>query len=860
MVILSNRQNGNFTDASTWGIVNNASIQLTATTFSGSTTGYVESAGFIPGAVTVDGISLFLERRVSSVGTFSVRLAQGGVTVPGTEVTINTVDIDVNTFGWTFFKFASDVTLLAATTYTVSVRSSTSATVSVGRNATAGNWARFLRTTTTSTPLATDSFIISGEHLSPGVYNILTVTCDNTSATVFGALSINPNGVFVSATTASTAFQLRLLGDVTIRGNALLQIGTLADPIPDSSSFILQLNQGGVNVQFGIIITANGTFKTYGAVKTGRALLAADAAVAATSLTTNVETNWFNGDQIVIAPTTAVVAQLEARTLSADAVGTTITVPALTFAHQGTGDFVGELGNLTRNVKIQSDSSSFGTYLLTSGASTVDLNFTELTQMGSNTANRRGVDVLTSTGSFNMNGCALHRFRTSAFGLIMNQSNNNNITITDTILYLINIGIQSAISITNTNFNLTDIWFFNAPSTFGHPGGIISGLMGTGAGNALTFNSTSNLGITVSNLIAHGNSAAGVTISSSTLTPQTYSNIRTWRNVRGLNPVGSSNVIINNHTSYGNASGISVANCVNLLVENSTYYASTGVLQPVGVQCETTSINTMFNNCTFGLPTTHVTGDVSFSNDRAWHDVKFNNCLFNSTTEVANTSRLAQNSFIGSSRHDQTAGVHRGWKRTATLNSDSIIQATPPLSVRITPSVNTAKTNSSVKGFAIPTGKTATVSVLVRRSVAGDGTAYNGALPRLWLRQNNSAGISNDILLATATAASLGAFEALIGSIPAATDNTVNFIYLDCDGTAGWINVDKWSLVINDGTANSTNISYEDYWQDGLSYLGVNTTLTNNTNQETYWLDGQPVQQLYPVSAIQTGRFFLLFE
>lgn len=861
MATLSNRQNGNFTAASTWGIVDPVSLLNNATNSNVTTTSYVESSTFTPGAITIDALALNLNGVAINSGTFSVRLALGGVTVSGTEVTINVADINANTVGWTLFRLAAPVTLLAATAYTISVRSSVASTVSVFRNPTAGNWNRFLRTTTTSVPLATDVFFVTGQHTSPGVNSALTVTCDNTAATVFGGMEIGEKGIFTAATTAATAFQIRLLGNVFVRGNATLQLGTLADPIPASSSFIFQINQGGINVNFGLTLTANGIFRTYGAAKIGRALLTADAAVAATSLTTNVATGWLSGDEIAIAPTTNVPGQLEARTLSANAVGTTVTVPALTFAHQGTGDFVAELGNLTRNVKIQSDSATFGTYIINSGASVVDLNFTEFREMGSATANRRGFDVLTSTGSFNMNGCALHRFQATAFGLLINQASNNNITILDTVLYLITSGIQTAAAITGTNFTFTNVWTFNAPVLFGHPGGTISGLVGTGSGaTPISFVATANLGLLITNIVAHGNTANGIAISTATQNPQLFSNLRTWRNLRGINPNGSSNVLIDGHVAYGNSIGIAVSNCVNLVVENSTYYGSTASLQPNGVVCEITSFNTTFNNCSFGFPTTHLAGDVNFSNPRAWHDVKFNNCLFNSTTEVSSLFNLPQNALISSARHDQTAGVHRAWRRTATLSSDSVIQSSPPRSLRLTPSVAAQKTPSPLKGFAIPAGLTATVTVTVRRSVAGDGTAYNGALPRLWLRQNNSAGIANDILLATATAASLGQFEVLTGVIPAATDNTVNYVYVDLDGTAGWVNIDRWTLSINGGTANATNLSTEDFWQDGLPFLGVNTTLTVNTNQETYWLDGVPVQQLYPTSTLQTGRFFAFFQ
>jgi len=88
-------------------------------------------------------------------------------------------------------------------------------------------------------------------------------------------------------------------------------------------------------------------------------------------------------------------------------------------------------------------------------------------------------------------------------------------------------------------------------------------------------------------------------------------------------------------------------------------------------------------------------------------------------------------------------------------------------------------------------GKTIRVGVWVRKSVIGDGAAYNGNLPRLLLKVNSATwtGIT-DLVLATASAASSGAFEYISGVTPVALDNAAFEIVVDCDGTAGWVNVD----------------------------------------------------------------------
>lgn len=125
-------------------------------------------------------------------------------------------------------------------------------------------------------------------------------------------------------------------------------------------------------------------------------------------------------------------------------------------------------------------------------------------------------------------------------------------------------------------------------------------------------------------------------------------------------------------------------------------------------------------------------------------------------------------------------------------------------------------------------GTVSTDSVKVRKSVAGDGTAYNGNFPRLILKANPSAGstYNSDIVYATVTVASNGAWETLSYTLPVAvTDNIGMEFYVDCDGTTGWINVD--------------------------------TFVSNNNNSITYYLNGEPVQDIVVASGGETSFIFL---
>jgi hypothetical protein len=481
--------------------------------------------------------------------------------------------------------------------------------------------------------------------------------------------------------------------------------------------------------------------------------------------------------------------------------------------------------------------------------------------MGSATANKRGIDVLTTTGSFTVKGCSFYSFQASSFGMLCNQVANANITIDDIVMYsMANIGLQIS-AVTSSTVSITNSFFFSASTTFTMENGTISGITTTGGATPFNFNGLVSGGITISNITSHSNSAAGISIGSNSFVAIPFSNLTAWRNTtRGIFISGASNISLDTVVAFGNVTaGIDITTSVLVSIKNATLNGGTTLVQPIGIQLNSSSLQVFVDNSSFGATTAHTTGDISIV-ARQWHDAIFNNCIFGSTTEIASQTNLAVNAFIGSSKHDQTIKTHKTWKKFGTVTYDSVISASPSSSQRMTPNSATSKVYTTDKTFSIPSGKTANVTVGVRRSVVGDGTAYNGSLPRLWLRSNNSAGISTDTLLATATAASSGAFEYITGSIPAADDNTINTLYIDLDGTTGWVNVDAWKLDIINGSANSTNINLEGFWNDGKSFPTVNTTLVNNSGTETYWINGFPTEELFQISSIQTGRFFLVFD
>jgi len=546
---------------------------------------------------------------------------------------------------------------------------------------------------------------------------------------------------------------------------------------------------------------------TGGAVITNSALLAADAAAGATSLTTNVSTGWKSGNVIALASTTQTRAQCESKALTADAVGTTLTIAALTNAHNGTVLIQAELINLTRNVSIFSTSTVNQTYVSVGAGSIVDFESTEFYNMGAATASKRGIDLATTTGTATINNCSIHDFNVaSSLGINCNTAANAGITISNTVLYNIsNNGINTTAGTTTTNTVNNVICILSGASCFN-----FANLMGTitnitavgGSTRGMLVAQTLASGVmgTINNLTAHSNSGPGVDFSGLTNfgnNPYGYiSNITAWRNTTyGFVLNNTFDIIVDTGSIFGNATAgwQYGGSCGTTFVRNMVVNAGTTFPQPVGCAVGNDTKETYVDNCTFGATLTHSTGDVNVSAANIYARIFFRNCLMNSATPVASSSTLVEGSQISSARHQQTAGNHKTWKKFGTTTPDVSIYNKASPSERLTPNSAVNKLMSGYKKIAVPNGQTAVINVYVRKSVAGDGSAYNGNQPRLIQKADAATGNNTDVVLATATNAANGAFQLLTATIAAVNDDCVVQFYIDCDGTTGWVNVDDWS-------------------------------------------------------------------
>ncbi|MBA3761719.1 MAG: hypothetical protein H0X04_00050 [Chthoniobacterales bacterium] len=665
--------------------------------------------------------------------------------------------------------------------------------------------------------------IVCGELTGSGTGTDYTVTMDNTATTTFGKMDISRRGSLVSQLTAATNYYLKLAGNLELNEGGTLQIGTSGGAMPADSTFTIEF-VSTTAAEFGF--TRNGGIcQMQGATKTPWANLAADAAAAATSITLDVSpTGWRSGDVLAFAPTTAISTQAESKATTGAPVGATVAVAAITNAHGGSAatGVIGEVGNLTRNIKIKGTSAALTGYVSLqsfSGATarTCDMYYVEFFNLGSALSLRRGIDIGNNVGVTNFVGNAIHTCTVASATAINHPAATTGANLIDNNVTYNAGGSTStsqgaALNVTATTGVpvITNNLFILAAAT-GSPLVFLSDIGCTFTGNhtagcpaaGVTYSETATLGTHSNN---HSHSNVGNVRLLSAPSGGTMSGYKIWRSADvGLDLLtGAVNTTFDSFTFFGNVSaGLYMrGRLYSSLFLSCVFNAGTGDTQPRGILVSTDVGGSLeFRDCDFGVTQAHSSADlaaqVAHMGVLCHFDIGMENCRLASATQVANQSTWGATSIVKSWKHGQVSGANRAWKPNGTLTQDSAIFQTASPSLRLTPNsaslpLQSGDHNSDVTAN-MDSAATAVVTVWVRKSVVGDGTAYNGNQPRLMLRTNRPAGITVDTVIATAAAAA-GAWEQLSGTLPAPTDNTVYELFIDCDGTAGWVNVDDWGL------------------------------------------------------------------
>ncbi len=846
---------GNWTAAATWGVCATGTMDsevgsdTVTTAYSGT-----RSSTFTPGAVTVSHLACKLANRTGTTGTFSISLRNATIGaddfVTGTECTINCSDLpaavtaDANG-GWVVFKLSSPVLLLAATLYNVQVKTSSATQVVVFTNGTTDNVSRLIVTTTTQAPVAGDDMVVGREWTGAGASNARAVTMDNTASTDFGsattavgtpALAISDGGTLTWGVAASTAYLLKISGNVVVYMGGTHNQGTSGTPTPSGSSTELRFDCG-TNVDFGLTVRNLGTDNFYGTkgVTAAYTKLTANAAAAATVLTVISTTGWEVSDELAIATTTRTATECETKTILTVDSATQVTLTAgLTNAHSGTndanGDIRAEVASITRNARRNGTSATLQGYIDIKATATVNWSKCQCKWMGSGTGNKRGVQTATTTGTFTMTLSVLREFVvTSSLFYVSGISGGSGISITKNVMYSIdyvpfhtgdggsnamvcddnicilsvgstginafhiqttltgsfkrNISVgQRAASATSAQFG-----FISGSDTI-HPDGVIADLEGHGgAGSGIIFNQTTALVINIGG------------------TNRFYRN-----SSYGINSNGTGgHVSVTAANMFGNTTAGLLLQDGFLLLPSATFNAGTTLTQPIGIAVGAAGAGIVkLRLSSLGLTNAHATADISTTNANTTQVIGHDVTLGSTNKVVLALPRPIGENYpaITILKYGGVAGDHRVWKYGGrltgtqpihTFETDTTIFSTASPSLRMYPGYAARKLRSNIFRVAVASGATLTPSVKVRSSLvsAGDSATYNGAYARLILLENQAAGITADTVLDTATAANEGAFETLTGTTASVTADAILEFVVDCDGTVGWINIDDFSCV-----------------------------------------------------------------
>lgn len=844
MSFLISAATGNFTAAATWKVADTTMFLDSYAGSTATTTSYVASTASMPGAITIDGVGLnFLSRVASPVGTLSCELYNSTDALSVQVVTVNVSDINVEG-GWHIFGF-SPISLLAGKNYTTRVKSSTASEVTVLRDATAGNWSRVLRTTTTAAPAAGDNLCVSGQLTGAGASTSYTVTMDNTNATIFGTVSatvpsvtINNYGSLVWGTAASTNYRLRIAGMMWCNGGSTQTIGTSGTPMPITSTASLEF-VNAANVDGGLEVHQNATFTTYGTLlrTVNRCFLNADASVAATTLTTDVATGWKAGDVIGIASTTRTAAQLEEFTLGVDAVGTTVTLPSgLAYAHSGTAGRQAEIVNVTRNIKITGTSATLSAYVWAKDGSIVNCDQTEFTLLGSLTAGKRGIqcDNTVALGALPVfTDCSMHDYLSTvsqAIGIQLGKIGAGAIARRCDFMNSGWMGIYMQYIPVAVGTLADDCWFIGAIGQASSYGIYFNdGASATNnriAGHANPFGVTSTTAVTLGTVSGNTVHSCGTGPSFTAVANSSATGWTIWRtNAMGVTMLNCNNFDVDVIESVGNTSAsITMNGNKRCRVKLASAKGEAGYTQAFNIYIPGNNPDSVVYDSVFGAasaPGAATSGDIVTTGAGA--DLIFQNTQFLSPTEFS-ISTYGIGIGYRSEKHQGVAGSNKYVRYEGTMTRDTTIYDTGgTASLRVTPTQAATKVRTEPSWTtSVLSGATVAPSVRIRKSVVGDGTAYNGNQPRLMLRANPVGGITSDTVIATCAGAA-GSWETVTGTSPAAAENTRFEFYVDCDGTTGWINIDNMAM-------ESANTSSFDIWANGSPYVIGVLSLANFTD------------------------------
>lgn len=456
---------GNTVPATTWAVGNETN----------TTTSYVWSsvAVTLPNTETIDAIVLMC-RSLNTTGTVTIGISNNGGSTTLQEVTVPVTALGQLSTQQTVFLLSSSIVGDGGTNWKIGIKGSSAGNAAFGKpNSTAANFYYTFRRNTTASLSSGDGMVIaSGLAPTTGSQSSVTLTWADTASTTYAGVVVCQKGTFQVPTTASTNYTIKMNQNFIVRPGGVCKVGvSAADPIPATSSVEFNF-VNSTNIDFGF--STYGHVYMYGSEKTSWVLLNAAAAANATSLTVDsVPTGWKDNNEIVLGPTGRTYSHYEVGALNGDVSTTTLTVDG--FAGTGGGivnaregnsttKMQAEVLNLTRNIRFHGTSATLCSYFVSaSGAYGFDvvLQYVEFWYLGSNTTDRRGVELRTSgTGTLEVKGCSFHRCTVDgACGLLLYATASvATVNVTDCCAYLISYhGFYVENITTTTSWTFTKI-------------------------------------------------------------------------------------------------------------------------------------------------------------------------------------------------------------------------------------------------------------------------------------------------------------------------------------------------------------------------------------------------------------------
>lgn len=672
-----------------------------------------------------------------------------------------------------------------------------------------------------------------------------------TTSTTLTSITIGQGGILDFGYAAATNYYMNVQGILTVSFGGTLTIGTVANPIPRDSTATLNFDitgsAGAYSLRCQGTFTAQGLSRTVGKNVVG-CLLTSTLSALGTTLNVDRDTGWKSGDVIRIGGTQQSGGKGDSGTLSGDASASAMTITVgVTNAHEGTvaTGKQAEVILSTRNVTVRTTTAGKGTYLYLGYNSAIDFDWVAFVGMGAGSS-PYGMSI-NGNASFGLDYCHFDpNGGSTAYGVTLYSSSATippqfNMTLThNTAFQMIDWMYQfQGTSGTHSAFALTleDHWvvggptwgyagflyekdimravtvrrgrfaegystnptmLFNPGEAWNYGGGgppkgwLIEDCVFHGMGYPVSFSGTNSGFVTFRRckwwrIKTNGEIAVYVSASWRDVLFEDCEFQATYLAASYIVPAGSVDDVIFRRCKFGNEATYQGTHAI--------YFGATGG--------QNTRMRLRFEECLFGTAaggtfTNLATADFGMQSVGNHQDIgiTFVNCVrgaggtqFSSVFLDGITGR----GYLAFQREEGVLGAHRiRYPRLGVVARDATVYRSSPASEKMTPAIATTsvvRLCSQPKRFDVTLAAQRSPSVWVRTDAA-----YNGLAPRLIMRANAAVGVNDDTVLATHSLVS-GSWVQLTGAMPSpAEDEGQVEVYVDCNGTAGNVWVDDWSI------------------------------------------------------------------